>query len=450
MKWFTWSAVVARVLLVIVSFIVPTGAGGGVSEVLDSVSSKVSPFHCEIMIDNPILNDEEINLAYQLSMLSGLAYADWSPDTSYIMKKSVVFEIYNHETSPTSSLLGFLLRTSCLISNKIRNIFSIQNIPFYRKQKTEEDRSPSSTSSDPKVSQSMSLSSSVALSSEKNPVCPGSSFRQVTFHHVWFLNGWSEDGIWHDTEVLISINADSGDLAIAFRGSESVADLVTSSQLLEPARKSNYFHNISHGSVHRGIFNAYHKVNRGTIVPLERVLFSSNISSDIEIDSSIRDAYRSCMIKQNKQFQNDTSDGKYNSSTEPCYAKVLLSSLLIQTASKALRAGKQVYLTGHSLGGALATFMALDLLINSNESVEFLEKEASEMYNNTNSDEFMYRRASTLNDTIGHPYRVKSLDDSILKNIHLHTFGEPEIADNKFFHDIFSSFSHVSLFVKKR
>ncbi|CAE7771792.1 unnamed protein product, partial [Symbiodinium microadriaticum] len=84
----------------------------------------------------------------------------------------------------------------------------------------------------------------------------------------------------------------------------------------------------------------------------------------------------------------------------------------------ALRKGKRVICTGHSLGGALASLMALDLLVNE-------------------------------------PHRPQLLPDLehvilLLSNLYLVTFGEPEIADNAFFYDLFSRFDHIAAFAAQR
>lgn len=264
--------------------------------------------------------------------------------------------------------------------------------------------------------------------------------------------------MWHDTELLISVHTTTGALAIVFRGSESVADLVTSSQLLEPIRSSLYFRNITHGSVHRGMFNAYRKVNRGYIVPLgsNDDLLRNDTAS--RVDSSIHDAYKKCISSRDKKGPQSTQQTQIDA-MKPCFAtNELLSSLLTQTARKAILAGKHVLLSGHSLGGALASFMALDLLINSNESSPFLEKTPNNEKIGNTKNEFMYQRASDSSHVnhLGHQYdaqsfcRKKVLEDLFFKKIHLYTFGEPEVADNHFFHDVFTTYGHVGDFATRR
>lgn len=416
------------------------------SDALDEVTNSTTPSaqsKCELIHENPPLLDKEINLAFQLSMLSGLAYADWSQGQ---MKMSVEFEMLNEEGSREASInmIQYFRRTSKWILDRFQALFTSSH------KVSNADTSSLYTSS----------TTSHDLQHNK-PLHPLPSFHRETFKHLWFFNGWSEDGVWHDTELLISIHTTTGALAIVFRGSESVADLVTTSQLLEPIRSSRYFRNITHGSVHRGMFNAYRKVNRGYIVPLGgQDSFLRNDTAS-RVDSSIHEAYRKCMFGRDSDNKGGETaqDEAQNHTLKPCFAtNELLSSLLMRTATKAIRAGKHVLLSGHSLGGALASFMALDLLINSNKSASFLEKDFDNEIFGNNDYEFMYHRASDSSHVshLGRQFdtqtltRKKLLNDIFFKKIYLYTFGEPEVADNHFFHDVFTTYGHVGDFVTHR
>ena len=440
----------------------------GISNKDASTNTTAPRNQCRMIFENPPLNDEETNVAFQLSMLSGLSYADWSGKSSLGMKKTVEFEMHNEETSRTGALLGYIRRASCQISESVRAGFTRSKLNYWHTLKAKlsstllqqsvnisNETCQSALSEAPHRDQHMPVTCS---DTEKKSSCPTAFFTRETFQHLWFFNGWSENGIWHDTEVLISVKP--GALAIVFRGSESVADVVTSSQLLEPARSSLYFRNITHGSVHRGIFNAYHKVNRGEMVPLGRDATSASVDEDGRVDRSIRAAYRDCLLSNNESRQPLDNKTFQLVTNEPCVASdVLLSTLLVQTASYALHAGRQVYLSGHSLGGALASFLALDLLINSPESEAFFTAPPSPeaaLFPNAavDSDDFDITKATANRKEKIKKQKQRNSDVnknlSFFNNIHLYTFGEPEIADNHFFHAIFSSYAHIDHFVVHR
>jgi hypothetical protein len=441
---FVFSAMMYLYLIVLFVFCICSGSGSRDKD--HSIQSSIDQDQCEIAHENPVLSDVEINLAFQLSMLSALSYADWSLERLG-MRNTVEFEMHKEDKGHMGALLSLVKRTSCQISTSVGEIFK-PNVNYWHAFKSKNLQPPTPFNSTnrglPQAFYSSHPPCCAPINASKAS-CPPASFSRQTFQHLWFFNGWSEKGVWHDTEVLVSTHA--GALVIVFRGSESVADLVTSSQFLEPARYSRYFRNISHGSVHRGIFNAYHKVDRGEIVLLTNRTASTSGQDNEEVDSSIRDAYRNCLQSKNTSYDNNASQLLAGVSCP--VSDLPLSSLLVQTASKALRAGRQVYLTGHSLGGALASFMALDLLINANESRAFLkEKSEVPMYDDAmDSDDFDISEAILAQTK--EASNVKN-NDPFFKNIHLHTFGEPEIADNHFFHDLLSSYSHISHFVMDR
>ena len=353
------------------------------------------------------MSDEDINLAFQLSILSGLSYADWSKK-NLNLKNTVDFEMCRAPTK-AQSVIGYLKKMSSEMYEGVLNFVTVKNIA----------KSPKSV--------------------RPRRACPAHSYSRKRFTHLWFFNGWSEKGLWHDTEVLVSMNAEA--IAIVFRGSENVADLVTSSQFQEPVRHSNFFRNVTQGSVHRGIFNAYRMVDRGEIVPIGGYASVIKVKG-AEVDIGIRSAYRDCLLKRNASilFSEETLDKR----GESCVVSgdVNLSSLLFDTASMALKSGKNVYLGGHSLGGALATFLAVDLLVNSEESLTFL-KAGFTAPNVTGKSTFK------TSNKISNALRMRQ-HQSLMNNIHLYTFGEPEIADDEFFEDIRKSFSHVEYFTQHR
>lgn len=159
-----------------------------------------------------------------------------------------------------------------------------------------------------------------------------------TFRVKWFFNNFRED-MWHDTELLIGESHDT--LVIAFRGSDSRADVATNVQTMEPSASNAAYPHCPRGALHRGIYNAYKRVRSGTLVDLTAG------GPYLGADALLREELRA-----------HAGDGNATSAT----VHALLSTLLKNVVLASLRRGMRVLITGHSLGGALATLLALDIL----------------------------------------------------------------------------------------
>ena len=182
-------------------------------------------------------------------------------------------------------------------------------------------------------------------------------------------------------------------MIIAFRGSDSPADVATNMQLMESAAHSHVFQNCSIGSIHRGILNAYYRVNAGTIV-------------DLTGYTSL-DQYRSPWdVYMRSLFDRGTTsiDTALNSHARNIH-KIKLSSVLIYVTLEAIKARKRVVITGHSLGGALATMLVVHLLTN-----------------RVRIDNKGWKRA------------FQKSEINSLKRLFLYTYGEVEYADESLLH----------------
>ncbi len=184
----------------------------------------------------------------------------------------------------------------------------------------------------------------------------------------------------------------------------SAADAVTNLQTFEPTSHSSFYPNVQ-GSLHRGFPNALTRVDRGSVLQL-----CSNCIVPSYLDN-ISESFQNCTrkhtaqtIQQNNKYpigyqaitkkgyenvsntsSHDTKTiykfvGKAGPSTgsstnnsftiEPrrkggCRARgKRLLTILEEITISALQQGQTVHLTGHSLGGGLASHMALDLILN--------------------------------------------------------------------------------------
>ena len=129
-------------------------------------------------------------------------------------------------------------------------------------------------------------------------------------------------------------------------------------------------------------------------------------------------------------IKNDASSSSSSSSSSlpSCsLKKTKLSDILVNAVFQALKTGKNVILTGHSLGAALAHLLALDLLINKN-----------------------MRHNSSLKISKKRNQRLANKNSKLLKKLFLFSFGEPEFADEIFMHSVYNQSSEVLDFLKKR
>jgi len=281
------------------------------------------------------------------------------------------------------------------------------------------------------------------------------SKHRVTFQYEFF--DWYEKGVagvkFHDTDVLVSTMGD-GSLIVAFAGTSSPADAITNIQTFEPASHSGFYQGATssttetkrgggkknssstvQGSLHRGFLNALIRVDRGSVLrlcPESNPHCDSHHCRTITYLQPLHDYFGNCtmpeetMPEESKRGSSNKNADQFSSSaqedtdatgtaadetaTNPenlskpgssstlslrrrrkggCKAKGMsLLWILQEVTTAALKEGRVVHLTGHSLGGSLASHMALDLVIN-------------------------------------HPHIP-------VNNLHLWTFGAPQIADTKF------------------
>eukprot|EP01041_Mallomonas_annulata_P001364 gene1364-2636_t len=279
----------------------------------------------------------------------------------------------------------------------------------------------------------------------------------------WFFNDWKENNQWHDTEVLIAESKHT--VGIFFRGSDSTADLITNTQTMNSIKKYKYFSNIHHGSVHRGIFNAYSKVNSGQLISLNRQNNNQSILANI-----YEPLFYNCLNNTNYKDNSNrnTKQSQFLPGIKCLLNNVNLSKILLQTSLRALRSGKKLLLSGHSLGGALASLLALDIFINhANESIyedgrEHYRKEQKHVVNkNANNEDKNSSKLSKLlllfkkkkkrkSDHIQSKSNKNLFISSRFDKIHLYTFGEPEIANKIFIEEIFKFSTHLKDFLLYR
>eukprot|EP00978_Attheya_sp_CCMP212_P028958 scaffold101295_cov58-Attheya_sp.AAC.4 len=224
----------------------------------------------------------------------------------------------------------------------------------------------------------------------------------------WFHN-WHEPTRvpklqWHDTDLLLSTSG-KDILVLSFAGTASAADLLTDVQTFEPASHSALFNgggqNITmEGSLHRGFLNAYSRVERGRVA---RFCEDCHNDQDSGLTEAIHRRYGHChkgRIRNDKEQSqqdmdnttatwNDPSVGSSSNKVDDEDSNTTntdtrrkrkkekksksigcrvhgekLMVILREVVTEALLGGRQVHLTGHSLGGGLTTLLALDIIIN--------------------------------------------------------------------------------------
>lgn len=237
----------------------------------------------------------------------------------------------------------------------------------------------------------------------------GNSGYQYDFQ--WYLHDWHEPtpaGKWHDTDLLVSTSGDNT-LVLSFAGTASAADAVTNVQTFEPVGHAGIF-NISAGSIHRGFFNAYSRVERGKV---SRVCHGDNCNDRYKntLTRSLHQRYGDCYnmdasaTNSGSELPGNKTITKEKKKKRPkCRGRdEKLMFILRELVTTALFAGHKVLLSGHSLGGGIATLMALDIILN--------------------------------------------FPSVPIHKLHLWTFGAPEVADDLFLHSAMKASPRLKAYI---
>jgi hypothetical protein len=184
--------------------------------------------------------------------------------------------------------------------------------------------------------------------------------------------------------LLIATSGDGKALILAFGGTASAADAVTNLQTFEPANHSGFFGNnitFVEMSLHQGFLNAYSRVERGSVVRLSQ---EQEEESQPTLLASLHRQFGHCTSKKKKKLKKSVQETKpkvlkvgINTTTTTTTATANASGIggcrvrgeklitvLRQLVTTALLGGRTVHLSGHSLGGGLASLVALDIIIN--------------------------------------------------------------------------------------
>ena len=200
--------------------------------------------------------------------------------------------------------------------------------------------------------------------------------------HGWQLQYWLYDwheptvvpGVhYHDTDLLVATSVDQRHLVITFAGTASAADHVTNLQTFEWANHSQFYsprdNNSSavQGSLHRGILNAYSRVERGLVLAFHNdtglLVDPAKINStSSSLTHALDRRFGSCYYNgqpvtnsMNNSTTAATQKPKKRKRHRGCRSRnggklmVILRELVIE----ALKAGKNVHLSGHSLGACV-------------------------------------------------------------------------------------------------
>ncbi|KAL3912677.1 MAG: hypothetical protein SGILL_006789, partial [Bacillariaceae sp.] len=228
------------------------------------------------------------------------------------------------------------------------------------------------------------------------------------FQLEFFLYNWYEPAAlgvhYHDTDLVVATSNNGNTLILAFAGTDSVPDTVTNLQTFESVQHlGGLFQSMTNnssleGAVHRGFLNAYSRTERGSILnlcdgecvsklPQTSVLHQKYSHCTADLDSN----EKSLSTSEEKDFDqydvleaerqtfsmpiqstNDTVSSKQKEESivkkrgrRGCKVKhQKLMTILRDLVTEYLETGRSVLLTGHSLGGSLATVLALDMVMH--------------------------------------------------------------------------------------
>ena len=215
------------------------------------------------------------------------------------------------------------------------------------------------------------FATATGTTSSSSPSCRTQSKIRYREHarHGWILRYWLYDwheptaipGVrYHDTDLLVSTSVDNQQLVVTFAGTASAADHATNLQTFEWANHSEFFQSVQ-GSLHRGFLNAYSRVERGSVLALT----GNNDNLTSSLTHALQKRFGACTATSTTP---GTSAGNGTASLKTkrkrrsgCrWRNEKLVIILREMVTQALRAGKTVHLSGHSLG-ACAVLCAADL-----------------------------------------------------------------------------------------
>jgi hypothetical protein len=163
------------------------------------------------------------------------------------------------------------------------------------------------------------------------------------------------------------------------------------------------------------MLNAYSRVSSGDITQL-------NDDDTTTFGAHIKAVYDSCVRRRNT-----TSTTRH---TFTCsVANMNLAWILTEASISALRTGKDLIVTGHSLGASLAFMHTINLILNNHDRI-----------NAERAPKLASRRA----------IKKKRGTMELIKHLYLYNFGEPEFADDLFVHAALNSSAELADFFAHR
>jgi len=323
-------------------------------------------------------NTKETKLAYRMAVLATLAYLPFDHQGVVVGRPRKAQAGAREEEEATFGFrlmrrkrrLRFFRLQLCRVRRGTMEL--IRRFPFRRRHKSQQT-APLPSSCRDKINQRH----------------PEHERHRLDFDY-WF-HDWVEPtavpGVhYHDTDLLVSTSNNNKMLTLAFAGTSSAADHVTNLQTFEKASHSGLFRNAVsdtstaiEGSLHRGMLNAYSRVDRGSVL---RVSASPQNSTEVVKKYTIRSL--------EERFGHCTPNSIYNGSTATMSADVSpmdttttnasgvqkrsnnkgqrissakvgrngvchsrgekLMTILREIVSNALLRGRTVHIAGHSLG----------------------------------------------------------------------------------------------------
>jgi hypothetical protein len=405
-----------------------------------------------------------LHTAYTAALLSGAAYLEWGAMATDIadFPRSIPFEFGPCRSKPVVKTIASL----ALLSEWRRSLLGTFQRMFYL-------ITPAMVAQMPKTFINITKSAiifftkflSMVLGSKASP----RERRSLTADEkrrrygvvrnvitpVWFFSDW-KDGYWHDTEVLIA--SSSTVMYVIFRGSDSPADAMTSSQTYIPARNVDRFRDLNVGSFHRGILNAYSRVNSGHILYLKEDSDYADEAWGPHMNPFLKvfhNAFQICHGDGNRSLADSDPpdsrlDSKYFRGSKCRASNQNLADILLKAVAAGVSSGLKVVVSGHSLGGGLATMLALDVLLNGIDHSRAYK--GGDMTDPTTEPyyEWIYEAAEHATNAAkakakaeGNDYRYD--DEFPANNLYLITFGDPEIADALLFDHLPTAFPHVGI-----